>query len=435
MFTKQLQKANEKGKGYATIRHDTAYKTIQNNNCTIVCDYHYTDDYAYDNANGYGKGEIAKEHLLQTMESMSPRCYISVDSPNRLKVSIHSNLMYSVHFNETEQQTDNNSITEAPQTNGDITVTYNNELNGIEITFTSKPNQSIIDQLKDTGYKWHNVKKLWYAKKNSESKMFAESLQSTQEEKEEMSHNSQSAIDPTNDPITQPTKTNGDKIKVKEIKFLWSESLLVNDNQTVSTFVEAEQIINNIANHIDHEGYDKTKFLITWEDGHTYTGRIDVMSRDKFNQSPLKSHIEDHCLFYAGLKKPSHYTDEDYISTLKAYNITDEEKQEYISFLDTYALTDMLPTDGDKKPNNSNDANEPTKNNVIPFSRIIDKKAEKVVNSITPKEWLMAHVLKPFINDDDMADLLTKGLTIEEIFEGLAVKVYEQKEQMKRMGR
>ena len=56
------------------------------------------------------------------------------------------------------------------------TLTINNELNGIEIIFDSKPAQTIINTLKTNGFRWHNVKKLWYAKNTAERLAVAESI-------------------------------------------------------------------------------------------------------------------------------------------------------------------------------------------------------------------------------------------------------------------
>lgn len=56
------------------------------------------------------------------------------------------------------------------------TLLINKELNGIEIIFGSKPTQEIIDSLKNSGFRWHKVKKLWYAKNTEERLAFAESI-------------------------------------------------------------------------------------------------------------------------------------------------------------------------------------------------------------------------------------------------------------------
>ena len=42
----------------------------------------------------------------------------------------------------------------------------NEEKQGEELYFDSKPNYDIIKELKQNGYKWHNTKKCWYRKLN-----------------------------------------------------------------------------------------------------------------------------------------------------------------------------------------------------------------------------------------------------------------------------
>ncbi len=50
------------------------------------------------------------------------------------------------------------------------TMAINNQFNGIELTFESKPTSEVRDSLKNLGFRWHGVKKLWYAK-NTEERM------------------------------------------------------------------------------------------------------------------------------------------------------------------------------------------------------------------------------------------------------------------------
>jgi len=46
--------------------------------------------------------------------------------------------------------------------------TLNEELNGIEISFDRKPDRETLTALKSAGYRWHRVKKVWYAKQTDE---------------------------------------------------------------------------------------------------------------------------------------------------------------------------------------------------------------------------------------------------------------------------
>jgi len=53
---------------------------------------------------------------------------------------------------------------------------FNKELNGIELYFDKKPLQTIIDSLKNAGFRWHKFKKCWYAKQNEKTLKVAQSI-------------------------------------------------------------------------------------------------------------------------------------------------------------------------------------------------------------------------------------------------------------------
>lgn len=50
-----------------------------------------------------------------------------------------------------------------------MTMLENEKLNGVELYFEEKPSKTVIDNLKDGGFKWHTLKKCWYAKKNDKT--------------------------------------------------------------------------------------------------------------------------------------------------------------------------------------------------------------------------------------------------------------------------
>jgi len=56
------------------------------------------------------------------------------------------------------------------------TFSLNQAHNGVEIHFTAKPEQTIIDTLKQNRFRWHSRKKLWYNKQTPESIAIAESI-------------------------------------------------------------------------------------------------------------------------------------------------------------------------------------------------------------------------------------------------------------------
>ena len=56
------------------------------------------------------------------------------------------------------------------------TMAINQELNGIELTFEGKPAEEIREAMKAAGFRWHRMKKLWYAKNTADRMALAEKL-------------------------------------------------------------------------------------------------------------------------------------------------------------------------------------------------------------------------------------------------------------------
>lgn len=58
---------------------------------------------------------------------------------------------------------------DAPQPKSDsVRVEFNAEHNGVEVYFPGKPADSVREALKRAGYRWHSVKKCWYATRTEE---------------------------------------------------------------------------------------------------------------------------------------------------------------------------------------------------------------------------------------------------------------------------
>jgi len=54
--------------------------------------------------------------------------------------------------------------------------TINPEFKGIEVTFDGKPAESIREELKKAGFRWHGAKKLWYARETAERLALAQKI-------------------------------------------------------------------------------------------------------------------------------------------------------------------------------------------------------------------------------------------------------------------
>jgi len=87
-------------------------KILRGGKVCCECAYYYTDDYAGDAANNYARGAVPAESVAEDVERFaSSRAYyepagprnerhcgeaIIIDKPVRLRVIIHSNLVYNV---------------------------------------------------------------------------------------------------------------------------------------------------------------------------------------------------------------------------------------------------------------------------------------------------------------------------------------------------
>ena len=56
------------------------------------------------------------------------------------------------------------------------TAILNEEFHGVELSFNGKPSTDILSMLKEAGFRWHNFKKIWYAKQNTKTLAVAEKL-------------------------------------------------------------------------------------------------------------------------------------------------------------------------------------------------------------------------------------------------------------------
>lgn len=76
----------------------------------------------------------------------------------------------------------------------------NPDFNGIEIKFDGKPSQETLDDLKANGFRWHNKKKVWYAKQSPDRLELAQQYAT---EVEQLSYND---VDSNNTPSRQQTE-------------------------------------------------------------------------------------------------------------------------------------------------------------------------------------------------------------------------------------
>lgn len=90
----------------ATVRQDTVRKAIERGEyLRIKCAYHYTDDYAWDDATGFGrKDSVSQEAILWEYSILTPSCWVkpkprTIDGVEcyEISISFHSNLLYNMY--------------------------------------------------------------------------------------------------------------------------------------------------------------------------------------------------------------------------------------------------------------------------------------------------------------------------------------------------
>lgn len=92
-----------------------------------------------------------------------------------------------------------------------ITYIINKEFNGIEIKFTEKPTRAMLDKLKSMGFRWHNVKGVWFAKNTEERLAFAKAIADANDY-------TQLSIFPSSAPVPAQTEKQTEKPKNKKVE-------------------------------------------------------------------------------------------------------------------------------------------------------------------------------------------------------------------------
>jgi len=104
----------------------------------------------------------------------------------------------------------------------------------------------------------------------------------------------------------------------------------------VKSLKAANKVLKNMAKTApEGGGYDKTNFVITFRDGDTYSGRIDLVHISQ-EKPDLVAHIKNHLLVHAGLKKPEHLTSKDYEGYLDMFG--KELRDECKEFMASYEI-------------------------------------------------------------------------------------------------
>lgn len=156
---KIVEKVKIKGNNLAVPRRDQVRKAIEENAFDYMIYQGYDEIY-----------DVKPVEMAATLENIADYWLRNGDmwasiKNNCLDVTIKYGYSYIdlfVDLKEDEEQALNTVESE------EVEITYNEEKNGIEVKFNTKPAQEAINDLKANGFRWHRVKKVWYAKQTDE---------------------------------------------------------------------------------------------------------------------------------------------------------------------------------------------------------------------------------------------------------------------------
>ena len=137
------------------------------------------------------------------------------------------------------------------------TITLNNELKGIELSFASKPTAEILTAIKNAGFRWHNIKKIWYAKQNEKTLNFANSIEQLENGTTETQQETKAMIN------TKKDNTN------KNILSLWEATRWNEETSNVNEKLTNKEIAVEARKHLKAR-FSYCKFSITTSSNSIY---------------------------------------------------------------------------------------------------------------------------------------------------------------------
>jgi len=106
------------------------------------------------------------------MKMVSNKEMTAPDIERMIQRGTHAKSFYIALVND-----ENKSMpSEITSSNPDISININEEKNGVEIKFSSKPDRSVLDNLKNAGFRWSKFQGIWWAKQNEKTLKIAEKL-------------------------------------------------------------------------------------------------------------------------------------------------------------------------------------------------------------------------------------------------------------------
>ncbi|AQS42475.1 hypothetical protein LSG23_20635 (plasmid) [Bacillus velezensis] len=149
----------------------------------------------------------------------------------------------------------------------------------------------------------------------------------------------------TNTDFTPMVET---KIAVSGIRIISHEGNNKYANTNIKTFKEAQSLLIKIFNENDLHSI-RTVFKITWLDGSSHTGELEVSQNVLQEDNSIGEHVQRYYRYITGQEKPLNWSLEEYTRLIQSiYSAEDREKAH--KFLSGYILSDVDPNEKSVNP-------------------------------------------------------------------------------------
>ncbi|PHA02976.1 hypothetical protein COE51_01145 [Bacillus pseudomycoides] len=213
------------------------------------------------------EGSISIIEFKEVQETIEKTVFVKVN--NNVKENTEESMkIESVEVPATEQPT------QVQESTVEASYTLNDEKQGIEVIFNSKPPEEVRTQLKSLGFRWSKKGSYWFAKQTSERLAFVKSLVGEQ--------------------IAEPTQENELELTCERLidqsTSIYAELLIKNGEMTAE---QQEQYVNklnnyislndinvddNVLNYIKEQGY--IKLYTTLEDIFSQVSQAEELEND-----------------------------------------------------------------------------------------------------------------------------------------------------------
>ncbi|MFS0855175.1 hypothetical protein [Paenibacillus taichungensis] len=223
------------------------------------------------------KGHIAIIEFVEVTEYVEKTVY---------KKTVRKQTVSSVPAIETTQKSEHNEENNESQKDESksITITLNEEKNGIEIFFAQKPDSEVIEELKLNGFRWSRFNGgKWWAKQSAETIGYAESLAVEQKEERNIVQQKGSELATSQENVAIHKNTgNNENHAPQEDEFMNNT-----DDNIEKTFSLFDQIEITNDQRISSEDYDfcqeqETNYRAILQAYRSFNDELDKISHGSF---------------------------------------------------------------------------------------------------------------------------------------------------------